>query len=396
MISHEQNTRVKVSGLPRQYADHRLVIHGTRVSHLPSLIFLLYSMILAQHRNLTEKPGAPVYDRENNCYRENCRGMETILTPENTTVTLGYTAEESLPRQYCYYVTIEATKLHSPGTARWSVPESPVLSSEAEYNLIRMRVSYAFLQQYYFPVRRFLHANSDKYLLPGAPLPEDGFRIAVLDTEMERPYITQFAGILLQLRDGSWQKLHEYSTYVKLPHGVRLTPYVARVTGFTDRFLAASGIPEREAVRDIASFLQDADLICGHAVLADIEILRLAFERQHTAPPACLQNDRLVDTQVILQYLFGLKSSMTLEHAAALAGIASGDEHFHDAVTDASVTSGVFLTQLPEFIARYHAFPVVRAAMMHAAQDQQTLQRMLGGGGHTHRSGHHSFHREIS
>lgn len=216
------------------------------------------------------------------------------------------------------------------------------------------------------------------------------------------------------------------NVYIRLPEGVRVDPYVCKVTGLTRAFLNKNGVSEEEALDRITEFLSAADLVCGHAVLSDIELLRERYLLAGRIPdpsvlrdaapkdlaiaslaamqdaagtdvsadayyqpepaaegienqiPACLLRSDLIDTQVLMEYLYDLQGMIKLERAAELAGVTQEGDVFHDARTDAEVTARLLVRLWPEFVAQFHVMPIVKAAMMHAPKDTALLNAILG------------------
>lgn len=250
--------------------------------------------------------------------------------------------------------------------------------------------------------------------------------IAVLDTEMQRPYITQFSGCMLRFHNGAWtmDDTQRFNVYVRLPEGVPMDPYVRKVTGLTRAFLDANGVEEEEALDQITAFLSQAELVCGHAVLSDVELLRERYllagripdpsvlrdaaardllvgdvagaanaldtmgvmpgmaehspDDKENAIPACLLRSDLIDTQVLMEYLYDLSGMIKLERAAELADVLEEGDVFHDARTDAEVTARLLRKLWPAFVERFGVMPIVKAAMMHAPKETVLLNAILG------------------
>lgn len=423
--------------------EHELILIGSIINHLPSAVFRLYSILQMNYAGQYEETGdsALVYCKEDNTYVSE----SAVLTPADATVYVAY-AEGEEPGHYQFTVRMKA--------------------AAGQQYALTIPCATAFLQQYYYPVRRFLRANPAKYIRPGTSRrPREGTTIAVIDTEMQRPYITQFSGCILRFHDGGWvmNDAERWNVYIRLPEGVRVDPYVRKVTGLSREFLDAHGVDEEEALDQITAFLSGADLVCGHAVLSDIELLReryllagripdpsvlcdtapkdltiaslaalqeqadvqaLAAARgnavtqradaaQNGTPapgpaagaqnpaagdtdeamlyqpetttigdgneiPACLLSSDLIDTQVLMEYLYDLQGMIKLERAAELAGVAAEGDVFHDARTDADVTARLLIRLWPEFVQRFGVSPIVKAAMMHAPKDTVLLNPILG------------------
>lgn len=389
--------------------EHELILIGSRINHLPAAIFRLYSILQAGYTGQYEETGdSPlVYRKDDNTYVSD----SAVLTCADATVYVAYEEGEEQGR-YTFTVRMKA--------------------ATGQQYALRLPCSTAFLQQYYYPVRRFLRTNPAKYIRPGTSRrPREGATIAVLDTEMQRPYITQFSGVLLRYVGGTWSidESARMNVYIRLPEGVRMDPYVQKVTGLTREFLNKNGVEEDAALDRITEFLSDVDLVCGHAVLSDIELLRERYllagripdpsvltdaapkdlaianlaamqdaasgnaadgategyyqpepaaENTENQIPACLLRSDLIDTQVLMEFLYDLQGMIKLERAAELAGVVADGDVFHDARTDADVTARLLIKLWPEFVTRFHVMPIVKAAMMHAPKDTVLLNAILG------------------
>ncbi len=421
-----------------EYQNSFLCAHGSRINHLPTALFRAFERcqrlaeeLYSQGRECCEESGAgrednwkitPVLQRadsirfneDKNAYvMKTKKGNFASLRPDNTVLCTAFCTDPSDEKRFVLILSIDS--------------KAPDNTEELPDNALVLRGRRSLLDQFYYPVKMFLKSNPGKYEAVGlTPGTLKCTRIAVLDTEMERPYITQFSGRILQRDTGaktetneqakasaisgnkagaftgtdegakagaaagskteteilaneiSWQQAGRYDTYIRLPEGVHLTPYVAKVTGLTDDFLQENGIEEKEALLRIREFLDGADLICGHSVLADIEILRDAYERAGMEAPACLTRPEMIDTQVLTEYIFDLENNTKLAHAAALAGVTEAGDVFHDARTDAEVTERLFLKLSPRFFELFGAYPVVTDVMLHAPKHTDLLQPILG------------------
>lgn|GEM_PF-4160180 len=424
-----------------EYQNSFLCAYGSRINHLPTALFRAFERCQRLAEELSaqdsERGRVNISEREPGAGRENPTVIQSVssirfnedknayvmktkkgnfasLRPDNTVLCTAFCTDPSDEKRFVLILSIDS--------------KAPDNKEELPDNAIVLRGRRSLLDQFYYPVKMFLQSNPGKYeavgLVPGAIKCS---RIAVLDTEMERPYITQFSGRILQRDTGaaagtsaeaitnagtvkenkegtragaaavcesnsrgnhsgkdtstgeiSWQQAGRYDTYIRLPEGVHLTPYVAKVTGLTDDFLQENGIEEEEALLRIREFLDGADLICGHSVLADIEILRDAYERTGIEAPACLTRPEMIDTQVLTEYIFDLENNTKLAHAAALAGVTEEGDVFHDARTDAEVTERLFLNLSPRFFAQFGMYPVVTDVMLHAPKHTDLLQPILG------------------
>lgn len=384
--------------------EHELILTGSKLNHLPSAVFRLYAILQQNYTDQYEETGdSPiVYSKDDNAYVSD----SATLTPTDTAICVAYepTGDEG---HYLYEVRMK--------------------SATGRVYALTLPCGLAFLQQYYYPVRRFLRANPAKYIRPGMSRPpHEGTTLAVIDTEMQRPYITQFSGCILRYTDGAWvmDDAERMNVYIRLPEGVRMDPYVRKVTGLTREFLDANGVDEEIALDRITAFLAPVDYICGHAVLSDIELLRERYllagripdpsvlgdpaardltvgnletpsdaalahrvagaffgteEEQGPDPiPACLLRSDLIDTQILMEYLYDLSGMIKLESAAVMAGVAAEGDVFHDARTDADVTARLLTRLWPEFVDRFGVSPIVKSAMMHAPKDTILLNAILG------------------
>lgn len=362
-----------------QYEKMRVIACGTKVNHLPAVLFRELADMLVKYQHsarLVQYPEGLVFDSERGEYIRSRNGQEVRWQRDGCLLCISTFPDEE--KSGVHYLSIEMQPLSEETGVRRIPPEEVFAGAPSEDALI-LSMSGAMKSRWYYPARRFLQANHGKYILPGyLPHKEEVNRIAVIDTEMERPYPIQFAGVLLEKRDGIWAKTKDVSTYIALPKGRRLTRDVKRVTGLDDEILRQNGLPEREALTQIADFLKGATFICGHAVLADIEIMRGAYIRQEMELPYALKRHELIDTQMILSYIFHLENMTKLERAAEMAGVQRQGDTYHDARTDADVTARLFMKLEPEFVQSYGTLPVVNDAMMHAPQELSLLGRILG------------------
>lgn len=386
--------------------DHELTLIGSKINHLPAAVFHLYAILQQSYIGQYEETGdcVLIFRKEDNVYASD----ETLMTPENATVAVAYE---------------ELTEAVNSCKYRYCVR----MMCAGHTHMLTMPCGIAFLQQYYYPVRRFLRANPAKFVRPGTPHPpREGMMIAVLDTEMQRPYITQFSGCMLRFHNGAWtmDDTQRFNVYVRLPEGVPMDPYVRKVTGLTRAFLDANGVEEEEALDQITAFLSQAELVCGHAVLSDVELLRERYllagripdpsvlrdaaardllvgdvagaanaldtmgvmpgmaehspDDKENAIPACLLRSDLIDTQVLMEYLYDLSGMIKLERAAEMAGVTAEGDVFHDARTDAEVTARLLMKLWPEFVETFGVTPIVKAAMMHSSRDTALLNPIVG------------------
>lgn len=383
--------------------EHELVIVGSKLNHLPASLFHLYWLVQQNYIGQYEETGdSPlVFDKNENVYRSD----NVTLTFANATVSVAYEQVEGTeePNRYRYM--------------------AQMTSEDQQYSYtLTLPCSKAFLQQYYYPVRQFLRANPAKYVRPGIDrTPREGMTVAVLDTEMQRPYITQFSGVLLRYRNGTWamDPLERMNVYIRLPEGICVSPYVREVTGLTEEFLNANGVDEEEALDAITAFLSEAEFVCGHSIISDIDLLReryllagriadlsllndaaardltiagnadvaetmlehhetqtLFHDKAGTSSnqiPMCLLRNEVIDTQMLMEYIYDLSVMIGLEKAAELAEVTAEGDVFHDARTDAEVTARILIKLWPMFLERYGVMPIIKTAMVHAPKDVSLL-----------------------
>lgn len=369
------------------YRKNLLRFTGSRVSHLPAALFslsdLLYRRYAASDLCVICPEGLSFHHEELSYYEyRRMDGSSLILRPDDCEVWISSFGDRERP--HTLYLSIELHPAKDWGRTQKNdvagkAPEPGQFAPRTDALVLRMNKS--MRARYYYTAQRFLKANRGKYVAPGL-LPDTGrrLRVIVFDTEMERPYPIQFAGILLERGEEGWQETERLSTYIALPDGSRLSRDVRRVTGLEDTFLEHYGISEKEADEQIRTFLLKADLLCGHAVLADKEIMRTSFIRQQLRLPYCLRRHEMIDTQILLEANYGLSSAVSLEKAAELTGVRQEGDTFHDARTDADVTARIFTRLEPEFLEKFHTEPVVGDAMMHSPQQLQLLGRFAGKG----------------
>lgn len=203
-------------------------------------------------------------------------------------------------------------------------------------------------------------------------------KIAVLDFEMQDDYPMQFAGLILEWNGLSYEIKKELNMYIVLPEGVRISPYVSRLTGIGRDLLAQKGIPEMTAALRIDDFLSDVSIICGQTPVRDFELLHLIYERNRLMKPLPLQSGKYIDVAILLQCLYDNAQVLSLEKEAAVMGLSREKGRFHNAVTDTSVTASLFIRLFPLYALSYGQTPLFDLTMMQKAHSPLLLEQLPG------------------
>lgn len=374
------------------------MFYGSRINHLPAPLFVLFHRIAQEYG----KPGrcserlsgtTLIFDEEKSVYYDSRNPDEIILTPANAVLSVSR-FRDPLNGEYVFFLGLDGNDLHMDmpcGINHIVIPANPSL--DRVYRTLKsFRASNR--NKYMLPSSAAVRARqaeqeaadplrdpaADRKLtgrLPACDCMDEWKKIAVFDTEMLFVYPTQFAGILLEKRGTEYVRTGALDMYIRLPKGKKLTKNVKRVTGQTDEMLEALGICEEEALRKIAVFLKEADIVCGQAVNGDIEMLRQRYyhaDAPDIQEPPVLRRQRIIDTEVMLQGVFELDNPTSLEKAADIAGIQCPADPFHDARTDADVTAELFCRLLPAYQKKFGSAPVIDPAILHHANNLQLLR----------------------
>ena len=244
------------------------------------------------------------------------------------------------------------------------------------------------MKQIYSRLRGFFTLNRSKYGRPAfrrrAPSEEldvlseqDSLeplrRVAVIDTEMHFTRVIQFAGVMIEYRDGAFREAARRDFYVRLPEGEKMAPSIREVTGITDELLRSEGIEEDRAVEEIGDFLSAADAIAGQAVINDTVLLRKVFRRWKRRCPPSLAKHVLLDIAPMVQCLYGLEHPVNLRKAAELTGVMEESDSFHDARCDADVASRILRRELPRFVREFGCVPLAKAHLFLAPREKELL-----------------------
>ena len=203
-------------------------------------------------------------------------------------------------------------------------------------------------------------------------------RLAVIDFEMQDDYPMQFAGLILEWNGHSYEIRQELNMYIRLPEGIRISPYVARLTGISRDLLDRQGIPEKTAALLINDFLKGVSVICGQTPVRDFELLHLIYERNRMPKPQSLQSGKYIDVAVLLQCLYDNAQLLSLEKEASIMGLSREKGRFHNAVTDTAVTAKLFIRLFPLYALSYRQTPLFDLNMMQKAHSPLLLEQLPG------------------
>lgn len=409
----------------RAYLSRCLVFYGSRVNALPYRIFSLYKVLTASLRDpalllpeLTK--GQALYDEEEKLYhfREE-DGTETDLTRSDTVLWVSLFQDPA-----------GSGKIFVLGMGRQDRSRDPF---EAPCQIAVRGDEH--LARTYRILRKYKNANPFKYTLPSIQTadPDDrvrkgliftgscpacpsfgscshilctnssgeslgGFlldrqnrnrdilaacaapieRIAVLDFEMQDDYPMQFAGLLLEWNGLQYEILQELNMYIRLPEEVRISPYVAKLTGIGRDLLEKKGIPEKAAALQINDFLKGVSAICGQTPVRDFELLHLIYERNRLQKPLSLQSGKYIDVAVLLQCIYDNAQLLSLEKEASVMGLSREKGRFHNAVTDTAVTAKLFIRLFPLYALSYRQTPLFDLSMMQKAHSPLLLEQLPG------------------
>ena len=195
---------------------------------------------------------------------------------------------------------------------------------------------------------------------------EDPLTIAVLDTEMAERRIIQFSGLLLQQKaPAKFAVIQTKNIYLQLPEKVHISGGVRNLTHISESMLAKKGLARQYAgEKEIAPFLEKADIICGHAVMNDVEALKGDFPGIMEKLQAGKSEGKgflYIDTQKMADAVFNLQKTASLEECCELAKVAAEEGNFHDAMVDARMTAKLFLKLLSPYMRRLGRSPAESA-----------------------------------
>ena len=89
----------------------------------------------------------------------------------------------------------------------------------------------------------------------------------------EIPHIIQFSFVLYDIESNDTKET--YNSYVRLPAGVAITPFIAEFTGITQEKIDECGNPLPDVLTEFYRAYELADLIIGHNVRFDISMVAM-------------------------------------------------------------------------------------------------------------------------
>lgn len=412
--------------ITRAYLDRCLVFYGSRVNTLPYRIFSLYKVLTTAYadpsRRLPEMTrGSAVFDEEEKVYHisgEACPGKDLTRSdavlwvslfqdpegrgkifvlgmgrqdlsedPFKAPLQIAAWSDDLASRTYRilkkyrnanpFKYTLPSIHAIDPeGRASGELLFSPACPgcgsfSACSHSLCTDRERQSLLTG---PLRERQERNRDRLSECAAPIE----KIAVLDFEMQDDYPMQFAGLILEWNGLSYEVKKELNMYIALPEGVRISPYVSRLTGIGRDLLEDQGIPEMTAALQIDDFLSGVSAICGQTPVRDFELLHLIYERNRLPKPLSLQSGKYIDVAILLQCLYDNVQLLSLEKEAAVMGLTRERGRFHNAVTDTSVTASLFIRLFPLYALSYAQTPLYDLTMTQKARNPLLLEQLPG------------------
>lgn len=129
----------------------------------------------------------------------------------------------------------------------------------------------------------------------------------------------------------------EYHQYFK--PGAKMSAKAAEITGLTDDFL--SDKPSfSECIDQIAAFFEQADLVAGHNIVYDINLMKFEFARCGRDFGEVLKGKRIVCTLEQTEWIFKSWPSLTQLHEYLFN---EGFEGAHGAKSDVKATERCYL-----------------------------------------------------
>ena len=412
------------NSIEQDFLKDRILFCGSRINSLPYRIFVLYKVLMERYasggRAFLPPDASASFDEEGRFYRARTESGDQILTRSDTLLWVSrYQDPETGARCFHLGMSHRAADADSP------------------WRGVRIRIPYDQTAAHTYRILdRFRRDNPHKYVFPSSMTADPDDRllrdliwspacpacprfsacthavcpeasaadslppalsernrermallaeaagktglVAVVDLEMQDDYPMQFAGLLLRWDGTSYVPDRELNMYISLPAGVRISPYVGRLTGISRDYLLSHGVPEEEAAPEIARFLSEADIICGQTPGKDFELLHLIYERTGLGKPACLTSGSFIDAAVLVQALYDNAQLMSLEKEASLMGLRIGRGKYHNAVTDTSVTGAIFARLFPLFVLCYGRAPVFDLTMTQKTRSSLILERLPG------------------